>query len=709
MSMEKEIPFEYHEGQLGVRIKFLISDRNKHRKSLELISYRALRYRMESRTRSEKELRRASLGYEALIVYDSLPQGWREMLALKFGNPPEEVRQSFFEKYYKRDSEALDYYLAHRYGDDHSKRLTPELIERYTVNASVINTLLEVRANRKSYAKAIGVVGQFDIWESLSRDVNAFHEVDHDLPTNKDSLRRKVGRYQKEGYASLISGKLQTRNAAIIKQDQQSALLEELLAQPVNLNNEQIASIFNITADQMKWRTIDASVVARKRKEVDLYTKSYTRGTSELLHTKLMQNKRSRPSSSMLFWVHDGWDAELLYQKTSINANGHQVTTYHNRPTVVMVLDPYNDYIIGYAIGERENSSLIKAAYKNALKHTEELFSGMHQPYQIQSDNYQIKHLRPFYESLCKHFTPAAVRNSKAKPIEAFFNRFNTKHLQANLLPNWSGHNVTAKQANQPNGDFLAKRRHQFPTYEGVVQQLVEAIERDRAEKREAYVASFANIDDKHLLPMSYDKYLHVFGETTGYTNKMEGDGLSITINGEKKWYDSFDPAWRKYMHLDWMVRFDPDDLRQILVSNAQSRNGRLVEEIGDVSFLLEEKYIQPMAIANQKPEDSAKRSLIYQFNKDLIATIVDRMVERKETVRDLFESNPQLETLQKFLLPDSNGQHKDHKSAERMKAAQKRLESFEAVDEKREQRKWQKDQDAYLKDKVDLNDYLNH
>ncbi|MDK7376075.1 hypothetical protein QP519_11085, partial [Weeksella virosa] len=136
---------------------------------------------------------------------------------------------------------------------------------------------------------------------------------------------------------------------------------------------------------------------------------------------------------------------------------------------------------------------------------------------------------------------------------------------------------------------------------------------------------------------------------------------------------------------------------------------GRLVEEIGDVSFLLEEKYIQPMAIANQKPEDSAKRSLIYQFNKDLIATIVDRMVERKETVRDLFESNPQLETLQKFLLPDSNGQHKDHKSAERMKAAQKRLESFEAVDEKREQRKWQKDQDAYLKDKVDLNDYLNH
>lgn len=271
--MEKrEVPFEYYDGKLGVKTKFLISDQNKHYKSLLLISYKAFNKRLKSKTCSEKELRRASLGFEALVVYDSLCEDWRSQLVEKFGKPPEQVRQSFFEKYYIRDNQALDFYLAHRYGDDNSKRLTPELIERYTINASVLNTLLEVRANRKSYAKAIGVVGQFDIWDSLSRDVNAFHAVDHDLPTNKDALRRKVGKYQKEGYSSLISGKLMTRNAAIIKEDRQDALLEELLAQPVNLNNEQIANFFNLTAEQMKWRKIDASVVARKRKEVDLFT-----------------------------------------------------------------------------------------------------------------------------------------------------------------------------------------------------------------------------------------------------------------------------------------------------------------------------------------------------------------------------------------------------------------------------------------------------
>ena len=192
MCMEKkEVPFEYHEGKLGIKIKFLIKNDkvvSSHSKSLKVVNYGALYQRMKSKSCSEKELRRASLGFEALVVYDSLCEDWRSMLVERFGKPPQEVRQSFFEKYYTRDQVAFDFYLSHRYGDDNSKRLTPELIERYTYNASVLNTVLEVKANRKAYAKAIGMVGQFDIWDSLSRDVNAFHDVAHDLPTNKDAL-----------------------------------------------------------------------------------------------------------------------------------------------------------------------------------------------------------------------------------------------------------------------------------------------------------------------------------------------------------------------------------------------------------------------------------------------------------------------------------------------------------------------------------------
>lgn len=706
--MLKEQPYEYHDSKLGVKIKYLISDRNKHEDSLCLITYNALYKRLKSPTMCESELRRASIGFDALVVFSSLCEEWRSLITFKFGKPSESIQQSYFARHYVSDRKAFDFYSAHRYGEDGTKKLTPELIEQYTYNASVMNTILEVKSNRKQYARAVGVVGQFDIWASISRDVNAFRDVPHDLPANKDALRRKVAKYQKEGYISVISGKLLMRNAAKVKDKKQSFLIEELISKHQNLNNVQIADIYNLVAESSNWRKIDADTIARIRKEVDVYTYAQRRGVTAFTHTHMMQNKRSRPSSAMLYWTHDGWDVELLFQKTEIDKKGNSITTYHNRPTVVMVLDPFNDYIVGYAIGERETPKLIVDAYKNAINHTAELFGERFSPIQIQSDNYQIKKLTPFYESLCRYFTPAAVKNSKSKVIEGFFNRFNHAHFQAKLLPNWSGHNVTAKVENQPNADYLAKIRHQFPTFDGVCAQIVNAIDNDRAAKREAYISSFATLDADNKMEMTRSKFLRVFGTITGYTNKLEGDGLEVTINGQKIWYDSFDLNFRKYMHVDWMVRFDPEDLSKVLVTNAKSRNGRLIEEIGNLEFILEEKYIQPMAFADQSAQDAKQRALVYQYNRSLKQNITERMVERKREVIELFESNPALETLQKILMPDSNGQHKDQKSALRIEKSQKVLQRMEAALKKEEQNDWQQQQSQYLQSKVNLEDYLN-
>ncbi|OAV66997.1 hypothetical protein Barb6XT_01671 [Bacteroidales bacterium Barb6XT] len=54
-----------------------------------------------------------------------------------------------------------------------------------------------------------------------------------------------------------------------------------------------------------------------------------------------MQVKRSGSTCPLYFRTSDGWDTELLYAEKKTNCNGHSVTTYHNRPTVV-VLDPFN-------------------------------------------------------------------------------------------------------------------------------------------------------------------------------------------------------------------------------------------------------------------------------------------------------------------------------------------------------------------------------
>lgn len=700
-----EIPFEYHENKLGVKIKFLTTDRCCD-ESLRLISYKAINQRMNSKTQPERQLRRASLGFDALVELNSLVQEWRDALVFKFGKPTEMVRESFFAKHYVADRKAFDFYAAHRYGEDNNKKLDPETIEIYTYNASVLNTIIEVKNKRKMYAKSLGVSGQFDIWQSLSNDVNAFQQVLHDLPTTKDSLRHKVNRYIKEGYKAVISGKFGSKNAAKVKDAEQIALIEELLNKHQNLNNEQIASIYNTVSATVGWKSIDAGVIANKRKELDLFVFAGQHGETNLMHKKHMQIKRSGPSAAMLFWSMDGWDTELLYQKTSINANGQAVTTYHNRLTTVMILDPYNYYIIGYAIGVRESPALIREALKNALKHTEELFGNKYKPYQLQTDHYQLKNLQPTYEEISRYFTPAKVKNAKSKPIEQFFDKFNEKHFQAKLLPNWSGHNVTARTENQVNGDFSTKIRHSFPDEQGCRMQIITAIENDRAEKVNAYVESFATLPDEDKMTMSINQYLRHLGQTTGFTNKFKGDGLTPTINGLERAYDTFDLSFRKYMHEDWLVYYDEDDLSQILVSNAKSRNGKLVEEIGTLEFILEEKYVQPMALYDQHKGDAAQRQLVYDHNKRINEEILMRNISRNEVLDDFFESNPALDTLKKMMIPDSTGQHKDQKSELRLGTAQKLLAKQTKKEQKVIDVEWKDSQDTYLKEKVNLNKY---
>ena len=93
-----------------------------------------------------------------------------------------------------------------------------------------------------------------------------------------------------------------------------------------------------------------------------------------------MTVKRSAPSAPLYFWTLDGWDAELLYQKTTVDKQGHNVTTYHNRVKLEVVLDACTKYPIGFAIADTESPDLVRAALRDAVNHTRELFGSRFRP-----------------------------------------------------------------------------------------------------------------------------------------------------------------------------------------------------------------------------------------------------------------------------------------------------------------------------------------
>lgn len=612
-----------------------------------------------------------------------------------------------FYLYYEYDNKAFEYFSNYFYGDL-KKRLGNNKVEIYTINASLLNAIKKIIKSKKEFAVLLGSKS-INIWETLSITINSLENINHSLPTTSRALRTQVNNYIKNGYDSIISKKLQNTNASKIRDNQQIALIDELLSQHQNFDNSQIAKIYNVIANKMNWHTITNQTIANRKKEIKLIITAGRKGTSVLSNTLLMQNKRVSPTKPMLYWTIDGWDAELLYQSPSINKKGYSTTTYHNRLNIVIVLDTFNKYPVGYAIGTHETPELIKEALRNAFHHTKELFNDFYKPYQLQSDNYARASLNSIYQACCVHYTPAKVKNSKSKVIEPYFNRFNKEYCQ--IYPNWSGHNINSGSKNQPNVEYLNRIRNQFPDKEGCKMQLISAIEQERFLKRNEYISEWSNVPSEYLSKLTLEMYLKVLGKTTGYTNRLTGAGLITKILGRELCYDSYDLDFRKLSHIDWCVKYDNADLSKILVVNSNSKNSKLIQEIGTYQFILEQKHIQPMALAERTEGDAFHLKNVVDYNNEILKHISKEREKNAIQIENLFQRPELNNTLAKLLLLDSKGQHKNIKNqnnvvieAQKITNNQSKVENLKKIELKEIQLK---ELNEYNKSKIDLNDYL--
>jgi hypothetical protein len=439
------------------------------------------------------------------------------------------------------------------------------------------------------------------------------------------------------------------------------------------------------------WKPITGRAVGYIRDKYGLTTTAARRGTNEFYNNKAMQVKRIAPSAPLLYWSADGWDVELLYQKTAINGKGNRVTTYSNCVTLVCVLDAFNKYPVGYAIGDHETPELIKEALKDAANHTRELFGNRMRTCQFQSDHYGLKTLMPYYAAMGDKVTPARVHNAKAKVIEPYFNYLNKTYCQ--WYENWSGFGITSRKDKQPNWELQNKNRHHFPDLQGIVSQIRSIMEQERAKKREVYLKGFELTSQERCLTLSDESYLLHFGSDTGRTNRLEGSGLHPTIGGVRRDFDCFDPAFRRFAHLNWKVKYDENDLSKALA----------VSEDGSLRFMLESKYEQPLALADRKDGDAAELARINRYNKALVEDVTGQYCLAEATTEQLILGHPNLRnTIAKNLLVNSLGQHKDERNK-----LQKRLQvaNFGIPEEKTNN--FNEERKSYLSGSIDLSEYM--
>ena len=619
-----------------------------------------------------KQVQKGGNGREALFAVESLPMKWRTEVYRRYPDLQEQADSKEFLDTVQPDGAALNFFESYTLAD--GRNLPADKVLEYSANAAIMNAFracwdAHVSKRQRSGKKALAAK---EFWAraagSLPRLADSWP---HSLPGSARRLQMKMAEYVEQGYACFISGKYLNGNAAKVADEDRENVLTALLAHHNNLPDTLVAEGYNRFADAKGWPKITAKTVGVWREKLGSVIRAGRLGVSNFRNNVTMQVKRSRPSTPLLMWSLDGWTVELLYQSTKQDKKGHNVTTYTNRLTMVVVLDVFNNYPIGYAVGTHESPALIKEALRDAAKHTEELTGQMLRANQIQSDRYAIKTMADLYAIMGDKVTPAQAHNAKAKPVEPYFNYLNTNYcIRCN---NWSGFGITSNPKRQPNSDALNRLRHQFPDEAGLRAQIDEMMRLERMGKCEAFLAGLEKLKPEHRLPMSRESYLLNFGDTTGFKNVLEGQGLRPTILGVKRDYDCFDLDFRDHATERWTVLYDPDDLSSVLAVN----------ESGTRRYMMEEKYVQPMALADRSEADSRELQRVRDYNKALEARTAERMGAAYRRTEQIIAGTPSLRGSieDRLLITDSRGQHKDRRSDKRLTATDIKALEVEAVE----------------------------
>lgn len=603
-------------------------------------------------------VRRGCNDTPALFAVDSLPLKYRVEVYRRYPDAQEKAESKPFMDSIEPDGKAMMYYAEYVLSD--GRHLPTDKQVEYANNCAILNAFGRVidESNSHRIRQSKPRLNKSEFWAKAAAALPRLSdEYPNSLPNNPRRLGMKYNEYKRDGYEVMISKKFLNKNAGKVDSAEKEGLLIGLIAHHNNLDNGFISKAYNAVAEAKGWETITASAVGVWREKSDLVTSASRLGVSNFRNHKSMQVKRSRPTAPFLMWTLDGWDVELLYQTTKTDSKGRSVTTYHNRMTVEVVLDPCCNYPIGFAIGTHETPELIKDALRNAAVHSRELTGEMLRSNQIQCDHYAIKAMTPLYNVMADKLTPARVKNAKTKVIEPYFAYLNKTYCK--LFNNWSGYGVTTDPKRQPNAEALNKMRHTFPDEEGVKEQIANIIYEERKLKVEQFMSMMELLPTERRLVLSREQYLLNFGAETGYRNAIEGSGLRPTLLGVKRDYDCFDVRFREHGNEKWTVKYDPDDLSEVLAVN----------EDGSLRFMLNEKYVQPMALADRKEGDAEQLQRVRDFNRELEEHVTAQLALRYEAGAEAIKELPQTDTLHRLLLCDSNGQHKLPKAQSRLKA----------------------------------------
>lgn len=614
---------EYYDNELCVTYGELTSGDNP------VIKFSTLNSNI-TRKRIRTAHRGGGEGSYALIVYSSLPEKYKVRYVAKYGNPEEALKLQRMRDKVKTDEKAREFYEDYRYEmNGVETSLSEKLKAEYTLNASVLNALVDDLANkttrRKMYNNSLSTV-----WECVAATSENLRKIyGHTLPENLARLREKINRYKKEGYISLISGKVGNASTLKITKEAGNYLIALKRSRVPVYTDTRIFDEYNRVAPEREWKPLKSKrslTMWFNRPEIQPLWWDAVYGELSSHQRFGRKHRTELPLRRDTLWYGDGTKLNLYYR----DGGGNMRTMM-----VYEVVDAYSEVLLGYHISDHENFEAQYNAYRMAIQ-----VSG-HKPYEIVHDN-QGGHKRlekekdskeqGFFDLICHVHRPTAPYSGQSKTIESIFGRFQSQELNKDWR--FTGMNITAKKdSSRPNLEFVEANKDKLFTLEELEAHYIEARKAWNEAKHPATGIPRIEMYEKSVneetdVVTVYDM-VDIFWIWTKRPAAFTDSGIEITIGGKKLPYEVYekpgvpDHRWRmKNTYRTFHVKYDPNDLRSIRLYWEDRAGERRFERIAEPYMVIYR------AIQDQTEGEAA---FIRQEQEANIRDRIDRQVIAKE------------------------------------------------------------------------------
>ena len=571
-------------------------------------------------------LRRGCKDTPALIEYDSLPERFQKAFVAKYGDPHELSRDD--KPHLAINDQAREYFAGATTGD--GKHLSAERIEEYTINASVLDLLRDALMAQRTGRKRLNNSTPVS-WDGIWATSESLREsFGHTLPASKESLRRKIDQYAKEGFECLISKKLGNSNTLKIPEEGGKLMIALRRSKVPIYTEAQIFEEYNRRAVKKGWKPLQSpNTVKQYLHRPEIEPKWWAAVYGELAAAQRFDRKHKTvmPERRDSLWYGDGTKLNLYFKGRDKNGKPAKMTAM-----VYEVVDAYSEMLLGYAIGAVENSDLQRRAFRMAIERAG------YKPYEIVTDNQggqKKNEARAFMSKICRASRTTQPHQPQAKSIEQIFGRFQRQVLHSDWR--FTGQNMTATSRDSHiNKEFIEDNYDNLYTYEEMCAAYAEYRERwnDRLHprlrkpRREVY---FDSVNPECERMLDYD-IMDAFWRDTEMPSEFTASGITVQVDKRSYTYEVFDENGlpdmafrRQYTGQQFFVKYDPDDMTQVWLCTKTSIGMRRIRKAQPYAVVHraiqdqttdELQFIRTMTEAN-KHERIARQMEGYQFDLD--------------------------------------------------------------------------------------------